>query len=84
MIGVLLFSRSPRTSSWAAVRGSKEILVSGTREGDLVRIRLKGNSHDGVEFMAMGDSKFEIPDGTEQIQAQHEEASGGDVCVEMN
>lgn len=85
MIGVLLFSRSPRKSSWAAVRGSKEIRVTGMKEKDLVKIKLKGNGHEGVEFISMSDDcSFNIPDDVEAMMAEHVEASGSDVCVEMH
>lgn len=85
MIGVLLFSKSTRTSPWAAVRGSREVLVTGMSHGDLVKIMFKGNGHDETTFMAMNsDSKFSIPEGAEYLMADHVEAGvDPNVCVDM-
>ena len=85
MIGVLLCSNSERVSSWAAVRGSEEILVTGMSKGDLVEIELKGNGHDGAVFMAMNEnSKFGIPEGATFIKATHRKVGvSPNVCVDM-
>lgn len=86
MIGVLLFSREAgRESSWAAVRGSREILVSGMSEGDRVLIRFKGNGHEETTFMAQDrDITFDVPEGVESIKAIHKEVGvSPDVCVDL-
>ena len=86
MIGVLLFSREKgRVSAWAAVRGSTEIRVSGMSKGDEVEIRTKSNGLVGnPTFLAERDMSFEIPFGTEFVQAEHnKEGENPDVCVEL-
>jgi len=86
MIGVLLFSREAgRESSWAAVRGSREILVSGMSEGDVVEILVKGNGYNGFSFLAANkDSTFKVPEGAESIKAVHKAVGvSPDVCVDM-
>ena len=85
MIGVLLFSKSTRTSPWAAVRGSREVLVTGMSEGDRVEIKFKGNGHDDTTLMAVGiDTKFGIPEGADYLMAEHTRVGvAPNVCVDM-
>lgn len=87
MISVLLYSRNLGMTSWAAVRGSKVIRVTGMESGDLVKISLRGNGHDGVAFFFREkECEAMIPDGVTHVMAEHikiSEVEGLGVCVDL-
>lgn len=93
MSGILLYSKKAGDrSSWAAVRGSKEVWISGMVGGDRVDIEYKDADGEIItdEVCAEGtgivedDKVLVIAEDTEFIRATHIDAGiGTNVCVDM-
>lgn len=84
MIGVLLFSKSTRTSPWAAVRGSREVLVTGMSQGDRVDIKARGNGTEWGLGVVDVNTKISIPEDAEYLMADHVAVGvAPNVCVDM-
>lgn len=85
MISVLLFSRKPGQTPWAAVRGSRVVRARGLREGDIVKIEFRGNGHEGACYMFRAkDGEAGLPDGVTHVRAEHVKcAEGSRVCVDL-
>ena len=93
MSGILLYSKKKGDrSSWAAVRGSKEVWISGMVGGDRVDIEFKDIEGEIIidEVCAEGtgiiedDKVLVIAGDTKFIRATHIDAGKGtNVCVDM-
>ena len=80
MIGVLLFSKKESVSSWAAVRGSKRVRISGMSKGD--RVELEYDT--GMGNSVTQNDEFDLPEGIERLKATHVEVGENpDVCVDL-
>lgn len=85
MISVLLFSRKPGRTSWAAVRGSEVVRARGLQAGDLVRVDFRGNGHEGTAYMFREeDGEASLPTGVEYVRVEHLKCSEDSrVCVDL-
>lgn len=82
MVAVLVCSERIGRSCWAAVRGKEVIQFRGLGEGDLVRVSFR--KEEEIEIMEFdSDGKFPIPEGTLRIRAEHVEASGSPIFIDL-
>lgn len=82
MIAVLLGSRVKGKTSWVTVRGRKRLHARGLREGDLVTITLSRNRFENESKTICEDCILDI-EGSVMICAEHVEASGSSVFIDL-
>lgn len=84
MIAVLIGSRTVGSSSWAAVRNRKTIVVEGMGDADLIRVFFRYKESNEVTHQDIwNNGEFSLPEGCDRVRVDHIETSGSYVFVDL-